>query len=54
VLALRDPIAIRGMWRGTVPARWARRTHPQWYEEETGQPADRLAPDRGRRAGSPR
>jgi len=43
VLALRDPIAFAGMRRGVVPARWARRTHPRWYEEVTGLPADRLA-----------
>lgn len=30
--ALRDPIALSGMAKGTVPARWARDTHPRWYE----------------------
>lgn len=51
VLALRDPIAFAGMRRGVVPARWARRTHPQWYEEVTGHPADRLAPNPQRETG---
>jgi len=32
--ALRDPTALRGMAKGTVPARWARDTHPRWYERE--------------------
>lgn len=45
--ALRDPVALRGMARGTVPASWARRTHPRWYEETTGTPAGRLAPNPG-------
>ncbi len=43
VFALRDPITIGGMLRGRVPARWARRVHPRWYEEVTGQPADKLS-----------
>jgi formate dehydrogenase subunit gamma len=43
VIALRDPEALRGMLRGSVSARWARRAHPGWYEETTGRPADRLA-----------
>jgi formate dehydrogenase subunit gamma len=30
--ALRDPDALRGMAKGTVPARWARDAHPRWYE----------------------
>jgi formate dehydrogenase subunit gamma len=42
LLALRDPVAMHGMRRGTVTARWARTERPRWYEEETGQPADRL------------
>ena len=55
VFALRDPIALRAMLRGRVPARWARRTHPRWYEEVTGEPADRLAPrNPGDRVGTPR
>ena len=32
--ALRDPTALRGMAKGTVPARWARDTHPRWYRRE--------------------
>jgi formate dehydrogenase subunit gamma len=55
VFALRDPHALRGMLGGRVPARWARRTHPRWYEEVTGQPADRLAaPNRDGAAGTRR
>jgi formate dehydrogenase subunit gamma len=42
LFALRDPIALRGMWRGNVTARWARTERPRWYEEETGQPANRF------------
>jgi formate dehydrogenase subunit gamma len=38
-LAMRDPIALGGMWRGTVTARWARTERPRWYEAETGEPA---------------
>jgi formate dehydrogenase subunit gamma len=41
-LAFRDPIALGGMRRGTVTARWARTTRPRWYEQETGRPAQRL------------
>lgn len=33
--ALRDPVALRGMAKGTVPARWARQTHPRWYRRVT-------------------
>ena len=43
LLALRDPDALAGMWRGRVPARWARVHRPRWYEAETGEPASRLA-----------
>jgi formate dehydrogenase subunit gamma len=42
LLALRDPIALRGMLRGAVTARWARTYRPRWYEAETGEPANRL------------
>ena len=42
VFALRDSDALGGMIRGRVPARWARREHPRWYEEVTGKPADKL------------
>jgi formate dehydrogenase subunit gamma len=38
-LALRDPVALNGMLRGHVPAGWARRERPRWYEAETGEPA---------------
>jgi len=38
-LALRDPVALGGMTRGTVTARWARTERPRWYEAETGEPA---------------
>ena len=41
--ALRDPIALRGMAKGTVPARWARDTHPRWYQREVTR-ADKPAP----------
>ena len=40
--AVRDPIALNGMMRGWVTARWARTQRPRWYEEETGRPAERL------------
>jgi formate dehydrogenase subunit gamma len=46
-LAFRDPIALRGMRRGTVTARWARTTRPAWYEHETGRPAHRLKNEAG-------
>jgi formate dehydrogenase subunit gamma len=35
VLALRDPVALRAMVRGTVDARWARSQRPGWYAEVT-------------------
>jgi formate dehydrogenase subunit gamma len=31
--ALRDPLAMRGMRTGTVPARWARQEHSAWAAE---------------------
>ena len=37
-LAVSDPDALGGMVSGTVPARWARRKRPGWYEEQQGQP----------------
>ena len=40
--ALRDADALRAMLHGTIPARWARAHRPRWYEEETGNPANRL------------
>jgi formate dehydrogenase subunit gamma len=41
-LAFRDPAALRAMVRGTISARWARTKRPRWYEETTGNSADRL------------
>lgn len=38
--ALRDPIALRGMTRGTVTRYWARTERPRWYREVAGE-ADR-------------
>lgn len=32
--ALADREALGGMWGGTVGARWARRHHPRWHDEE--------------------
>lgn len=32
-----DMEALKGMWRGTVTARWARTHRPRWYEETTGE-----------------
>ncbi|MCU1448440.1 MAG: Cytochrome b/b6 domain protein [Acidimicrobiales bacterium] len=37
--ALSDPDALTGMVRGWVPAAWARKRRPRWYEERAGQPA---------------
>jgi formate dehydrogenase subunit gamma len=42
LFALRDPDALRSMWRGTISARWARTKRPRWYEETTGNSAERL------------
>ena len=42
MLAVRDPIALRGMLHGAVTARWARTNRPRWYEAETGEAAGRL------------
>jgi formate dehydrogenase subunit gamma len=53
IFALRDPDALGGMLRGRVPARWARKVHPRWYEEVTGKQADKLA-NPASRAGAPR
>jgi len=33
-LAVSDPDALGGMVSGTVPAGWARRKRPRWYEEQ--------------------
>lgn len=41
VYALADPAALRSMWSGKVPLRWARREHGEWAEELAGPaPAD--------------
>ena len=40
-MAFSDGDALRGMTQGWVPARWARRHRPKWYEEMTGKPATR-------------
>ncbi len=42
LLAMRDPIALRGMLHGAVTARWARTNRPRWYEAETSEAASRL------------
>lgn len=31
--ALAEPVALRAMWRGTVPATHAERHHPRWWRE---------------------
>jgi formate dehydrogenase subunit gamma len=38
--ALRDGDALESMVSGSVPAAWARRKAPRWYEEERGGDAD--------------
>jgi formate dehydrogenase subunit gamma len=40
--ALRDPDALKSMRRGKISARWARTRRPRWYEETTGNSAERL------------
>ena len=42
VFAMRDPEALASMQRGKISSRWARTKRPRWYEETTGNPADRL------------
>ena len=41
VFAMRDPEALASMRRGKISARWARTKRPRWYEEATGNPAER-------------
>ncbi|CAN5445113.1 formate dehydrogenase subunit gamma [soil metagenome] len=31
--ALKDPVSLQAMRRGTVPRRWAREEHPRWHAE---------------------
>ena len=39
-MAFSDRDALRSMVRGWVPAEWARRHRPRWFEAETGEPAE--------------
>ena len=39
--AIRDPEALASMQRGKISSRWARTKRPRWYEETTGNPAER-------------
>ena len=44
LFALNDPLALRSMVRGRIPASWARRHAPRWLEEERpGEEPDELA-----------
>jgi formate dehydrogenase subunit gamma len=43
--ALRDPVAMRSLRTGTVPARWARREHGAWVAELDGHRPGPDAPD---------
>jgi formate dehydrogenase subunit gamma len=36
--ALAEPVALRAIWRGTVPARHVERHHPRWWVEVTADP----------------
>src|SRR5256885_11064061 len=51
--AIRDPVALGGMTRGSVTPYWARTERPAWYREMTGEQSERLEgrpppqPDRG-------
>jgi formate dehydrogenase subunit gamma len=44
LFALSDRDALRGMVRGRVRAKWARRERPRWYAEVTGDYSDELPP----------
>jgi formate dehydrogenase subunit gamma len=44
-MALSDFDALRGMITGRVPASWARRRRPRWYEDVTGHPAGTDEPE---------
>jgi len=41
MFAMRDPEALASMRRGKIGSRWARTKRPRWYEETTGNPAER-------------
>ncbi len=41
--AIRDPVALGGMTRGSVTPYWARTERPAWYSEMTGEERDRPA-----------
>jgi formate dehydrogenase subunit gamma len=41
--AVRDPVALGGMTRGSVTPYWARTERPAWYREMTGEQPDRSA-----------
>lgn len=43
-MAFSDSDALRGMTKGWVPATWARRHRPKWYEQATGRPATPAPP----------
>ncbi len=45
-LAMSDPDALRGMVSGSVPASWARKHRPRWYQEQelSEEPAESAAP----------
>jgi len=45
-LAVSDPDALRGMVSGSVPASWARKHRPRWYQEQelNEEPAESAAP----------
>ena len=40
--AIRDPIALGGMTRGSVTTYWARTERPAWYREMTGEQSERV------------
>lgn len=44
LLALSDPVALRGMTRGAVTASWAQHKRPRWYEEVAGETEARNEP----------
>ena len=47
-MAFADRDALRAMVRGWVPAGWARRHRPKWFEAETARPDDPAAVGRSR------